>query len=470
MSDAAVTGVAMDFHPQPTPGTARPWAFPAPERGTLPNGLTVLRSHRPGQQVVAVEIHLEAPLDAEPEGLDGVATIMARALSEGTDKRSAEEFAAELERCGATLDAHADHPGVRVSLEVPVSRLAKALGLVAEALRAPAFADSEIERLVGNRLDEIPHEQANPARRAAKQLYKELFPATARMSRPRLGTEDTVRRIDAAAVRAFYDAHVRPATAVAVVVGDLTGIDLDALLAETLGDWSGNGGSPRPVAPITADDTGRVVVVNRPGAVQTQLLIGRIGADRHDSVWPAQVLGAYCLGGTLTSRLDRVLREEKGYTYGVRAFAQVLRSTAGGPDSGPAGAAMLAISGSVDTESTGPALDDLWKVLRTLAADGLTDAERETAVQNLVGVAPLKFETAASVAATLADQVEQQLPDDFQAHLYARLAETGTVEATAAVVNAFPVDRLVTILVGDAAQIAEPVRALGIGEVTVVNG
>lgn len=286
----------MEYHPQPAPGVARPWAFPAPERGSLPNGLTVLRCHRPGQQVVAVEIFLDAPLDAEPEGLDGVATIMSRALSEGTDKQSAEEFAAELERCGATLDAHADHPGLRVSLEVPASRLAKALALVAEALRAPAFADSEIERLVGNRLDEIPHEQANPARRAAKQLSKELFPATARMSRPRQGTEETVARIDSAAVRAFYDAHVRPSTATAVVVGDLTGIDLDALLADTLGDWSGNTAEPRPVPPITADDTGRVVIVDRPGAVQTQLLIGRIGADRHDSVWAAQVLGTYCLG------------------------------------------------------------------------------------------------------------------------------------------------------------------------------
>ncbi|GGU21920.1 M16 family metallopeptidase [Streptomyces violascens] len=452
----------MEFHPQPAAGTATPWAFPAPERGTLANGLTVLRCHRPGQQVVAVEIFLAAPLDAEPEGLDGVATIMARALTEGTDKHSAEEFAAELERCGATIDAHADHPGVRVSLEVPVSRLPKALSLLAEALRAPAFADSEVERLVRNRLDEIPHEQANPSRRAAKQLSKELFPASARMSRPRQGTEETVAAIDAAAVRAFYEAYVRPATTVTVVVGDLSGTDLDAILADTLGDWTGNTAEPRPMPPITADDTGRVVIVDRPGAVQTQLLIGRIGADRHDRVWPAQVLGTYCLGGTLTSRLDRVLREEKGYTYGVRAFGQVLRS---GPDGG---AAMLAISGSVDTPHTGPALDDLWKVLRTLAAEGLTDAERETAVQNLVGVAPLKYETAAAVAGTLADQVEQHLPDDYQAQLYAQLAETGTVEATAAVVNAFPADRLVTVLVGDAAQIEEPVRALGIGEVTVV--
>ncbi|WP_406863560.1 pitrilysin family protein [Streptomyces sp. HUAS MG47] len=465
MSDAAASLTTMEFHPQPQPGDARPWAFPAPERGSLDNGLTVLRCHRPGQQVVAVEIVLDAPLDAEPAGLDGVATIMARALSEGTDKHSAEEFAAELERCGATLDAHADHPGVRVSLEVPVSRLPKALGLLAEALRAPAFVDTEIERLVRNRLDEIPHEQANPGRRAAKQLSKELFPAGTRMSRPRQGTEETVAAIDAAAVRAFYEAHVRPANATAVVVGDLTGVDLDALLADTLGDWSGDTAEPHPVAPITADDTGRVIIVDRPGAVQTQLLIGRVGPDRHDRVWPAQVLGTYCLGGTLTSRLDRVLREEKGYTYGVRAFAQVLRS-----DDHGNGASMLAINGSVDTPNTGPALDDLWKVLRTLAAGGLTDAERDVAVQNLVGVAPLKYETAASVAGTLADQVEQRLPDDFQAQLYARLVETGTVEATAAVVNAFPVDRLVTVLVGDAAEIEEPVRALGIGEVTVVTG
>lgn len=453
----------MDFHPQPQPGQAKPWAFPAPERGTLRNGLTVLRCHRPGQQVVAVEVLLDAPLDAEPAALDGVATIMARAFSEGTDKHSAEEFAAELERCGATLDSHADNPGVRLSLEVPVSRLPKALGLLADALRAPAFADSEVERLVRNRLDEIPHETANPARRAAKELAKELFPASSRMSRPRQGTEETVANIDSAAVRAFYERYVHPATATAVVVGDLTGLDLDALLGATLGAWTGAPAKPRPVPPVTADDTGRVIIVDRPGAVQTQLLIGRVGADRHDRVWPAQVLGAYCLGGTLTSRLDRVLREEKGYTYGVRAFAQVLRSA---PDG--SGAAMLAISGSVDTPNTGPALDDLWKVLRTLAAEGLTDAERDVAVQNLVGVAPLKFETAAAVASTLADQVEQHLPEDYQATLYQRLAATGTVEATAAVVSAFPVDRLVTVLVGDAAQIEEPVKALGIGEVSVV--
>jgi predicted Zn-dependent peptidase len=124
----------------------------------------------------------------------------------------------------------------------------------------------------------------------------------------------------------------------------------------------------------------------------------------------------------------------------------------------------------VDTASTGPALDDLRTVLRTLAADGLTQAERDTAVRNLVGVAPLEYERAAPVAGTLADQVEQHLPDDYQAQLYVRLTETDTAEATAAVIAAFPENRLVTILVGDASRIEASVQALGIGDVEVVTG
>jgi predicted Zn-dependent peptidase len=466
VTDAAVT---MDFYPQPTPGQATPWTFPVPERGALASGLTVLRCHRPGQQVAAVEISLDLPLDAEPDGLDGVAAIVMSALAEGTSQHTAEEFAAEMERCGATLDASADYSGARVSLEVPVSRLPKALSLLTEALHAPTFPGSEIERLVRNRLDEIPLEMASPGRRAAKQLAQELFPASARLSRPRAGTEDTVARIGEASVRAFYQAHVRPAGATAVIVGDLAGVDLDAVLADTLAGWTGEAAKPVPIPPVVAADTGRVVIVDRPGAVQTQLLIGRTGPDRHDRVWPALVLGTYCLGGTLTSRLDRVLREEKGYTYGVRAAQRVLQSPAPRTPGHDTGVSVLAISGSVDTASTGPALDDVWKVLSTLAAEGLTEAERDTAVQNLVGVAPLQYETAAPVARTLADQVEQHLPDDYQAQLYPRLAETGTAEATAAVVVAFPENRLVTVLVGDASQIKAPVSALGIGSVEVVT-
>jgi predicted Zn-dependent peptidase len=454
----------MTFHPRPEPGEATPWAFPAPTRSTLPNGLTVLRCDRPGQKLVAVELLLDAPLSAEPAGQDGVATILARAFSEGTQNLDAEQFAGELERAGANLDAHADHTALRLSLEVPASRLERGLTLLADAVRAPALPEAEIERVVANRLDEIVHELANPGRRAAFALYGDLFDAADRISRPRAGTADTVKGIDRAAVAAFYDAHVRPSTATAVIVGDFSAVDFDAVLAATLGDWTGTPATASVPEPVTADDAGRVIIIDRPGSVQTQVLIGRIGPDRHDPSWAAQILGTYCLGGTLTSRLDKVLREEKGYTYGVRAFAQPLRSAADG-----SGRAMLAISGSVDTDSTVPALADTWTILRDLAAEGLTDEERDIAVQNLVGVAPLRYETASAVCSTLADQVEQGLPDDYQAQVYRRLAETTTAEATAAVVAAFPPDRLVTVLVGDASTIAAPLKDLGLGEITVVH-
>src|SRR5260370_1725807 len=181
----------MAFRPQAAPGQPTPWTFPVPERGALASGLTVLRCHRPGQQVVAVQICLDMPLEAEPDGLDGIAAIMMSALCEGRSKHTAEDFAAEMERCGATLDASADYPGARVSLEVPVSRLPKALGLLAEALHTPAFPGSEIGRLVRNRLDEIPLEMANPGRRPARQLAQELFPASPRLSRPPPPTDPT---------------------------------------------------------------------------------------------------------------------------------------------------------------------------------------------------------------------------------------------------------------------------------------
>ena len=181
-----------------------------------------------------------------------------------------------------------------------------------------------------NRLDEIPHELANPSRRAAKELSKELFPAAARMSRPRQGTEETVARIDAAAVRAFYDAHVRPATATAVVVGDLDGVDLDAAAGRHPRRLDGiHRRAARRVRRSPPTTPAAWSSWTAPAPSRRSCSSGASAPDRHDRVWPAQVLGTYCLGGTLTSRLDRVLREEKGYTYGVRAFGQVLRSTAG---------------------------------------------------------------------------------------------------------------------------------------------
>jgi len=464
VTDAAVT---MDFYPQPTPGPPKSWAFPVPERGVLANGLTVLRCHRPGQQVVAVEICLDIPLDSEPSGLDGIATIMVRALSQGHGDTHRRGIRSALERCGATLDARAGYEGARLSLEVPVSRLAKALELLRGAARA-RFATARSERWCATRLDTIPIEMATPASgrpsswRRSFPGVRAAVPATAR------AREDTVAKIDAAGVRAFLPGSNPAGRATAVVVGDLTSVDLDAVLA---GHARQLGRQQRRAAAAGPGDRQR----------------NRARGDRR----PARRVRRSCSSGGLARTgtigmavpcCRHVLSGRHAHVPVDRCYARRRATrTACGPLSrccgrrrrtpgGVTGLSILAVRGSVDTAATGPALDDLWTVLRTLATEGLTRGGARHAVQNLVGVAPLEYETAAPVAARWRIRWKSTCRTDYQAQLYARLAGTSTAEATAAVVAAFPGTRLVTILVGDAAQIKAPVEALGIGPVGLVAG
>ena len=399
----------MDFHPQPQAGEAKPWAFPAPERGTLDNGLTVLRCHRPGQQVVAVEVSSTPRWTPSPTGLDGVATIMARALSEGTDKHSAEEFAAELERCGATLDAHADHPGVRVSPGGP--RLPAAQG-ARPARRRPARA--RLRRQRGRaagaqpaRRDPARAGQPGPPRRQG--ALQGAVPGRRRACRARArAPRRPSQRIDAAAVRAFYEAHVRPATATAVVVGDLDRRRPGRGCSPT--PWAPGRATPAAAAAGAADHRRR----HRPRGHRGPA--GRradAAADRPHRRRPARPRLARAGARHLLPGRHPHLPAGPGAARGegLHLRRAGLRPGAALAPPGRHRAPRCWPSAARSTPRyTGPALDDLWKVLRTLAAEGLTDAERDVAVQNLVGVAPLKYETAAAVAGTLADQVEQHLP------------------------------------------------------------
>ena len=334
---------------------------------------------------------------------------MARALSEGTDKHAAEEFAAELERCGATLDAHADHPGVRVSLEVPVSRLPKALGLLADALRAPAFAGQR-GRAAGAqpaRRDPARAGQPGPPRRQGSSPRSCSRPPP-RMSRPAPGHRgdgrpDRLRGRPRLLRRPCTARHGhrrdrrrphrrRPRTRV---------------LADTLGAWTrlhrraaGPCRRSPPTTPAawsswTAPAPSRRSCSSAASAPTGTTASGppRCSARTASAAPSPPVWTACCARRRATPT---------ACGPSARCCAPAAR-TARAPRCSPSAARWT-------PPNTGPALDDLWKVLRTLAAEGLTDAERDVAVQNLVGVAPLKYETAAAVAGTLADQVEQHLP------------------------------------------------------------
>jgi predicted Zn-dependent peptidase len=442
-----VTATALQ--PRPEPGTPRVWAFPDVRRIELRNGMAGLLCHLPTRPVVAVHLILDIPRELEPAGLDGVAAITATALREGTATRDAEAFSEALESRGATLGAHAGEAGVRVVLGVPVSRLEPALELATEAVSQPAFPEREIERLVQQRLDAIALEQADPGWRCGERMMAAVFDPAERVARPGEGTAATVSNIDRAAVVDYWERRARPATATVVVAGDLDGLDIEALLDRTVGAWNGEPAEPPARTAPRTGEAGQAIVVHRPGAVQTELRLARPGPNRQAPTWALSQLGAFALGGTMSSRLMQKLREEKGYTYGIHASVSPLPTTG-----------LLTISTAVETAVTAPAIADVLAEVRRLVDAGITDAEREFAADAITS-GPRRMESAHQLAGALSGVVEERLPDDFIPRNLERLEAATTQGVTAQSAKDWQPEGLSLIAVGDADAIAGPLRDAG---------
>ncbi|MBO2447288.1 insulinase family protein [Actinomadura barringtoniae] len=443
------------LQPRPVPGPVPAWAFPSGSEGRVAGGPGTLRVDLPGRRLAAVRLVLDAGASREPGAKDGVATMTARALLEGTEAGGGTALTAAFERIGASLYASADLTALRIALDVPVTRLDDALELFAKVLRGPALADSDVRRLVNERLEEIAQEDADPGSRAMRELRAVMFPGEARSSRPTGGTKESIAALEGADVRAFY-ASAAPAEATAVVAGDLAGTAADQALAAALEGWTATGealGAPDTIAPTTGP---RIVVVDRPGSVQTYLSIAHGVPNRSHPDWPKLMVASHVLGGGLTSRLNSVLREEKGYTYGVRAGLLRLRHCG-----------LFITQGAVHTEVTADAVADALTELRSVEARGISEEEHGSSVRALADRAPAEYETARAVAAELADASASGLGPEYpRRYLEAVRASTPDGVAKAYTDNVDP-EKLTVIAVGDAGEIREPLEKLGYATVTV---
>ena len=433
---------------RPSVGEPRGYRFPDVGEQTLANGLRLLTCHVPGKAVATVEVVADLPVDSDPAGLEGLAVVAARCLDEGTESRDADAFAAALERHGATFHASASYEGLAAAIDVPVTRLSDALPLLAESLREPAFPESEVDRVVGQRIDQITQERANPPQRAAIEFTAALHAGSSRFAIPQAGTAESVARVRRADVVAAAS-RITPATTAVAVAGDLSEVDVEALMTEVFGSWSGAGERWQPLEPTPVPGP-RVVATDRPDSVQTQLILGHGSVDRRHPDWPAMVLGAYILGGTLTSRIDMLLREEKGYTYGLRGSFQPSRR--GG---------VFGVSGSVDAASTVPALEDLVGVIREAVASGVTAAEVEAARDYLVGVSPLRWETPGAVAGHLAMLVGCDLPLSWTDDYLAAMRQLDADAVSSALEMHLHPEQLVLVAVGPVEGIQAATSALG---------
>jgi len=410
----------------------------------------------PGQQLTAATVVLDAPLSAEPVRAEGVAAIMARTLDEGTELHDAEAFADELDRLGAAYDVSVHSSGAWSGVQVPARYLAPALGLLAEAVTTPVFPGHEVDRHIRIRLGELAQQRATARPRARQERYAACFTEDSRCARPNAGPIETVQNLDRSLVEQFYRDHIGPRRATLVLAGDFTGVDVEAAVARAFGGWADlplvEAAPQEPVpAPV------RVVVVDRPGAVQSQLAFGMAGPDRRSPDWADLKVAAYALGGGINSRLSALLREEKGYTYGVHAGFQPMQR--GG---------LLTIDTAVQTDSTGPAVAATFTVLRAFLDDGLDETELAAAVDYLTGASPLRYQTASQVAAGTSSVVANDLAADYLDSLRSAISGVTKQSCIAAFREHVDPGQLSLVVVGDAARVTGELRGHVPAEIKVI--
>ncbi len=443
---------------RPRPGAPRAYEFPAVAIDQLPNGLSILVADLPGRPLISASVVIRGGAALEP-AVDGGSTVLAaRALTEGTERYDAIALIEAGERLGASIHADAGWDALSVSVDVPAARLEPALELVAEVLLRPTFPGPEVERLRDERLNDLLQAQADPRRRADQAFAATIYASESPYHRPSGGLRETVEQLTPEHLRHAYARTLDPGRATLIVAGDLGGQHLLPLAERLFGGWAASDGRAEPAGVVDTRSTDRRVVhvVHRPGSVQTEIRIGHRGLPRRIPDFHAVSVMSAILGGLFNSRLNMKLREEKGYTYGASAGFDMRR-----------GAGPFAARAAVNTEVTVQSVQDMLGELVGMRDAEVKGSELIAARDFLVGVFPLRFETAGAVVGALSGLAVHELAID-ELVSYRQRIEADDVDAVAAAARAhLEVDSAAVVLVGDVDAFGAALEAAGFAPIEI---
>ncbi|AGZ45617.1 M16 family metallopeptidase [Actinoplanes friuliensis] len=441
---------------RPGAGEARPYTFPAIQRVSVAGG-EVVAAHMPGQHLATAALLLDAGGARETAGREGTATVLAKCLEEGTSARDSAAFALALEGLGAELSTSVDWDAFRVGVSVPSALLPRAVALLAEAARTPRLDPADVLRVRDDEVTGLRMDWAQPGPRADAALRMDLFGAGERYGRPLHGDPTSVAAVTAEDVVEFHKSWFQRA-GVLLVAGDLARLDLAELGAAAFAGTSGSPLTPALPLPATVGSARRVLLVDRPGSVQSTLRLGHRAPERAHPDYVPMTLAATVLGGAFTSRLNHLIREVKGYTYGIRAdFAMTRRF------------GRFGVSTSVQTAVTAPALvDTVGEITRTWQ-EGVTEEELAVGRTWRAGQLTVDMQTPGSIAGSLATLVVHGLPDDYYATLRRDLLDATVADVSAAAQQHLHPEGLTLVVEGDAASIRDELVASGIGEIVDVE-
>lgn len=441
---------------RPAAGVPRPYRFPPFSRRQLANGLNVWTIPVPGSTLVNVHLLVDAGAAAEDEPHAGIAALTAQLLVTGTRRLDASEFAEATERLGIEVSSESSWDSARGAFQSLPRHLDEGLGLLAEMIREPRFDVGEFERLKAERLADILQSRSDPGRLADETFLMHAYAADTPYRRLSAGSPETVETLSRDDAIDFHGTHYRPGLAHLVVAGSFDDDAVAAAVERHLASWEGIGPGHRTIAPRPGGAR-RIVIVDRPGSVQSELRVGHIGIDRYDPRFFPAIVMSTALGGMFGSRLNRRLREELGYTYAARSGFDARRS-----------AGLFIAAAAVETDVTAPAIGELVALLEAARTAPFGDAELTEARDFQIGIFPLRFESTGGIAAAIEPIAIYGLADDFWQTYRDKIEAVGAPEAHAAAIELIRPDELLMLAVGDAEVIRGAVEALGIAQVEVV--
>lgn len=424
--------------------------LPKPVEAKLPNGLQIVVIEDRTLPTFFMQMVLVGSGDAaDPANEDGVADATAEMLTEGTVKLNSEQLAQQLEKLGGSLGGGTGTLDTTVSVSGLTEHLDTLLGLFADVVLHPTFPAEELERLKLRSLSQIQQQRANPRFLAQEQFVKAVYgdhPAA-----KLLPAEESVKQLSSEALVKFHAQHYQPGNAVLLVAGDVVLKELLPKLRSAFGEWQNTAKVSLQLPPANGVTGRQVLVVDRPGSVQTSLILGELGTTADNPDRYALAVMNQILGGGAAGRLFLNLREDKGYTYGAYSSASTGRF-----------AGTVSASAEVRTEVTAGAMKEFVYELKRIATEPVSDVDLINAKHALVGRFALSLENPRSFIGNVFEQKIMGFPSDYWDHYAARIDAITASDVQRVAAKYYDPSRLQIVAVGDAAKIREVMDAYGI--------
>jgi zinc protease len=439
----------------PRPLPAHQIKFPPYEIRTLPNGLQVIAVSHHEEPVVSLRLIVRAGAAQDPDNRPGVAAMAASLLDQGTSTRSAAQIASAIDSIGGALGTGAAPDMTSITAIVMQDSLGLGLDLVSDLAQHPAFANEELERQRQQALSGMRVGYDDPAF-LANAVFDRLVYGFHPYGRPQAGTPDTLAALTRDDLVAFHHRWFGANNAILAVVGDVNPADAFSGAERAFGSWA-TIDVPNPTRVNPPSPARRVLVIDKPGAVQTEVRVGNVAIPRRHADYMAVDLASKILGGEGANRLHRVLRSERGLTYGASADFNALKD-----------AGEIVAQTSTRSATTGETLrlivDEVWKLLR----DPVGDRELQGAQEYLTGSFPLTIETPSQIATQILNAVFFGLNLNELPTYRERVNAVTADDITRVARSYLHPDKLTVVLVGDASAFVKQLPGVGFDKFDVI--